>query len=174
MTVRIALTVAATMLAAFAQGPRGNSGADLVNTLLQFDRNSDGKLSKDEVPERMQGLFARGDADKDGFLTKAELEKMAAAQGPGPGAEGPRGPGGPGGPEGFRGRGFPNPLLTALDLNNDGKLSPEEIKLAPSSLAKLDKNSDGELTEDELRPPMGPGMRGGEGRGPRGNDHDHE
>jgi Ca2+-binding EF-hand superfamily protein len=165
MTARIALTLAATLAAALAQGPRGNSPADMVATLLQFDRNADGKLSKDEVPERMQGLFARGDADNDGFLTKAELEKMAAAQGPGPG-----GPGGPGG------RGFPNPLLAALDLNGDGQLSPEEIKLAPSSLAKLDKNNDGTLSQDELRPPMGPGMRGGEGRGEgRGpRDHDHE
>ena len=36
------------------------------------DRNGDGKLSLEEFPERMRQMFARIDADKDGFLSLAE------------------------------------------------------------------------------------------------------
>ncbi len=36
--------------------------------------------NKDEVPERMHGLFERGDANKDGVLGKDELRKLAEAQ----------------------------------------------------------------------------------------------
>ncbi len=59
-------------------GQDENSAATIVNSLLEFDQNKDGKLSKQEVPNRMQGIFARGDANQDGFLTKDELQKMAA------------------------------------------------------------------------------------------------
>src|SRR3954453_22305578 len=44
------------------------SADDLVATLMAFDKDSDARLSRDEVPERMQGLFDRADADKDGML----------------------------------------------------------------------------------------------------------
>ena len=43
---------------------------------MQFDKNGDGKLSKDELPERLQGLFEKGDLDKDGFLSKEEIIKI--------------------------------------------------------------------------------------------------
>lgn len=55
---------------------------ETVNTLMQFDKNADGKLAKDEVPERMQGIFEHGDADKDGFMSADEI-KAAAAKPPG-------------------------------------------------------------------------------------------
>jgi len=32
---------------------------DMVKTLMAFDKNGDGKLSKAELPERMQGMLAR-------------------------------------------------------------------------------------------------------------------
>ena len=59
------------------------------------------------------------------------------------------------------------PLMMALDANNDGVISAEEINNAPAALRKLDKNGDGKLTEDELRPNFaeGPGGRRGEGAG---------
>lgn len=85
------------------------------------------------------------------------------AQPPGGGPEGKKG--GPGGmlP--------PHPLMEALDLDKDGKLSAEEIKKAPQSLLKLDKNGDGELTRDELRPNR-PGMGKGspDGKSGKGSD----
>jgi mono/diheme cytochrome c family protein len=53
---------------------------EMVKTLMAFDRNGDGKLEKSELPERMQGLFDRGDANRDGFLTPAEIRKLAESQ----------------------------------------------------------------------------------------------
>ena len=80
------------------------------------------------------------------------------------------GRGGQGGPGGFM-RMFP--VMTALDSDGNGEISPEEIKGAVAALKKLDKNKDGKLTEDELRPNFaGRGgasgqrpSRGGESRG---------
>jgi len=89
-------------------GPGGGLGSpeDLVNRMMAFDKNSDGKLAKDELPERMQNIMDRADANKDGFLDKAELTAYATQQlRNAPGREGPgrpegRGNGGPGGPRG--------------------------------------------------------------------------
>lgn len=56
------------------------------------------------------------------------------------------------------------PAMSALDANNDGELSAEEIAGAAESLKKLDRNQDGRLTRDELGPPMGDrGRQGGPG-----------
>jgi Ca2+-binding EF-hand superfamily protein len=112
----------------------------MVARLMSFDANKDGKLTKDEVPERMQGIFERADANKDGVLTKEELTAATASQQPRR-MEG-RGPGGP-----------PMDLLfRAIDKNGDGTLSKEEIAGAPAALQALDKNGDGQLTADEIRP----------------------
>ena len=61
-------------------GPIGPTPDEIVNELLAFDKNSDGQLSKDEVSERMQGLFTRGDANQDGISSQDELRKLAQAQ----------------------------------------------------------------------------------------------
>ncbi|MGK0300107.1 MAG: hypothetical protein ACI89X_000975 [Planctomycetota bacterium] len=46
----------------------------------------------------------------------------------------------------------PPPALLAIDLNEDGELSNDEIDSAAKSLLTLDKNGDGNLTTDELTP----------------------
>ncbi|MBS1806746.1 MAG: EF-hand domain-containing protein [Acidobacteria bacterium] len=158
-------------------GPVSNPNEEVVNTLMAFDENKDGKLSKQEVPERMQGIFARADANKDNFLTQDELTRMAAAQsaatsanerddhddhGEGRGGGRGEGRGGRGGPGGMMRM---MPLLTALDANHDGAITEDEINNAPVALKTLDKNADGQLTEDELRPAFGPGGRGRGGPG---------
>ena len=43
---------------------------------MNNDKNKDGKVSKDEVPERMKDFFDRIDANDDGFIDKKELEEM--------------------------------------------------------------------------------------------------
>ena len=127
-------------------GGGANQSAEMVTTLFSFDSNKDGKLSKDEVPERMQGIFARADADKDGFLTRDELTKTTATQER-------RGPGGP----------PPDKMFQALDTNRDGALSEAEIAGSAAALKTLDKNGDGDLSGEEIRPQM----RGGRGGEPR-------
>src|SRR5207248_6635492 len=84
---------------------------DIVSRMMSFDKNKDGKLTRDEITDtRLLRLFDRADADKDGVVTKEELTALATALaaeqppnrgGPGggfgPGGPGGRGPGGPGG-----------------------------------------------------------------------------
>jgi Spy/CpxP family protein refolding chaperone len=59
-------------------GGRGLSAEQIVDRILSFDKNGDGKVTKDELPERMQDLIAKGDANKDGALDRDEVKKLAA------------------------------------------------------------------------------------------------
>ena len=70
-------------------GGPGRLGADdVVARIMAFDKNKDGKVTKDELPERMHDLIARGDTNKDGALDRDEIQKLAAAQLPGGGGFG--------------------------------------------------------------------------------------
>ena len=63
--------------------------------MMEYDKDKDGKLSKDELPERMRGMISSVDENKDGFVDKDEMKKMAerfAQRGGGGGRRG--GPGG--------------------------------------------------------------------------------
>jgi outer membrane protein assembly factor BamB len=161
-------------------GPKSSSGASpdkaapdkaavdvLVARMLAFDKNKDGKLTRDEIADpRMQRAFDRADADHDGVVTKDELTAWAtkeAAQdggrdgqgmGPpdgGPGGPGPGGFGGPGGTgrrRGPGGRGFggfgartkPGQLMSPT-LIDTLKLTDEQKKQA----AELQKHVDEQL-----------------------------
>jgi Ca2+-binding EF-hand superfamily protein len=139
------------------EGPPTDIAEETVKALMAFDANGDGKLSKDELPERFQGIFDRADANKDGFLTPDEIRKMAAAQAP---------PADPGGREGGRegGRGEMNfirmdPILAAVDANGDGVISAEELRNAPAAIRKLDRHGDGQIRREEVMPAAG--RRGG-------------
>jgi hypothetical protein len=86
-------------------GPRGVPEDDLVTRLLAFDKNGDGRVTADELPERMRGLIEQGDKNKDGALDVEEIRQLAAerARPVGPPGRGGRGPGLP--PPGRGGRG---------------------------------------------------------------------
>jgi hypothetical protein len=57
--------------------------------------------------------------------------------------------------------------MTALDANNDGAISPEEMENAVAALKKLDANGDGKVSREELGLPGGrAGMRGRIGGAP--------
>jgi Ca2+-binding EF-hand superfamily protein len=140
------------------------TAAELTATLMMFDANHNGQLEKSEVPERMQGMFERGDTNHDGVLTQDEIVKLAEAnrQANSGGRGGGEGRGGEG-----RGRGGNqfDLAFTALDTDHNGEISADEINNAAASLKTLDKNGDGQITEDEVTPNMG----GRGGRGPGGN-----
>ncbi len=125
----ICMVICSTQLnAQEPQARPGNRQADqamppLVSRMLAFDKNGDGMLTRDEITdERLLRLFVRADANKDGIVTKEELQTLAKAMqaeigqgggrggfgGPPDGGPGRRGPGGDfGGPPGGgrRGRG---------------------------------------------------------------------
>lgn len=123
---------------------------EMVKTLMAFDRNGDGQLTRDELPDRMAGLFDRADADHNGILTADEIRKAAqASTAP---ASGERREGREGPPSFMR----LDPILAAIDTNHDGEITAEELAAAPKSLKKLDTNGDGQLSGDEVRIPFGP------------------
>jgi EF hand len=61
--------------------PAGGLGVDdAVARLMAFDKNKDGKITKDELPERMQFLIDLGDTNKDGALDRDEIKKLATTR----------------------------------------------------------------------------------------------
>jgi Ca2+-binding EF-hand superfamily protein len=141
----------------------GSGGGGIPNPkefLSRLDKNGDGKISKDEAPDRMKENFDRLDVNKDGFIGLDEFGRGPAGLGGRP-AGTPPGASLPGGLP-------PLPVLRALDADNDGEISKAEIEGAAKALAALDKNGDGKLSRDEILPnmPAGgfPGRPGAEGR----------
>jgi hypothetical protein len=57
----------------------GKSPAAVVERLLSFDVNANDRISHDELPERMQGLVARGDRNGDGALDSNEIRALVTA-----------------------------------------------------------------------------------------------
>jgi hypothetical protein len=64
----------------------------------------------------------------------------------------PKAPGRASGPTVIKAKPQPSQLMMALDANEDGKLSLEEIKAAVEAFKTLDENEDGELTLNEFGP----------------------
>jgi hypothetical protein len=80
----------------FGKGGKAVSTDDMVARLMAFDANKDGKLTKEELNDaRLHPLFERADANKDGVVTKDELTalltKEAAELGAGKGGPGDKG-----------------------------------------------------------------------------------
>lgn len=60
-------------------GPGDNPGSDgdFVTRLFQNDKNKDGKLTKDELPEALQSVFEHADTNRDGAVDRKEAEVLA-------------------------------------------------------------------------------------------------
>ena len=98
------------------EGRPGSGGFfDPRQVFERNDANKDGKLSKDEAPERMKENFDRMDADSDGFLTTEEFVRAMARFG-----GGPREPS-----SGDRQR--LEDLFNRTDANSDGKVTRDEM-----------------------------------------------
>jgi hypothetical protein len=122
----------------------GLTEEDMIERLMAFDKNKDGKITRDELPERMQGLIARGDTNKDGALDKEEIRKLARTltrddfagnfggfggfkgKGKGKGFGGPFAGKGPFGPKGGPG-GAARAALDELNLSGTTKEKAEAV-----------------------------------------------
>jgi len=70
------------------RGGRSAGAGGMMERIMSQDKNQDGKLSKDEVDERMLPMFDRLDANSDGSIDKSEIEAAAARMGGGRGGRG--------------------------------------------------------------------------------------
>jgi hypothetical protein len=172
---------------------KANSTAvkSMVERLMAFDKNKDGKLEKDEITDpRLMRVFESADANKDGVVTKEELTARVARMmeenagrpggfGPPGGPGGPPG-GGPGGPPGRFGSGAfgppaPGQLLPPF-LQERLKLTAEQKKQLEELQKEVEGKLDKILTEEqrkqfkEMRRGFGPRGPGGgpPGGGPGG------
>jgi hypothetical protein len=155
------------------------SDSPIVKQMMAFDKNKDGKLTKDEITdERLLRLFEQADTNKDGVVTKEELMALAAKLdeeaprgrggrgGPGgPGGDGPPGGpggrggrGGPGGPGGFGGPGGPGGFgppqpgqVLPTFLQDQLKLTPEQKKELEALQKEVDSKLDKILTADQKK-----------------------
>jgi hypothetical protein len=161
-------------------GPRGGSPDDFVARMMEFDKDKDGKLTRDEVTDaRLSRLFDRADANKDGSVTKEELTALATREQAndrgGPPGFGPPG----GGPPGF---GPPRPgvilppmLQERLNLSTEQKAQIEALQKEVDARLEKILNDEQRTQLKEMRergprgfgpPPGGPPPGGPDGFGP--------
>lgn len=136
-------------------GPRGREPGQFMARLKQADQDGDGKISKNEAPERLKMAFDRLDGNGDGFIDEHEMQSMperggGLRNGGGP-PDGPPGPPGPGG-----GFGPPEALIDRLfqfDEDGDGKLTREELTKMAENFGAMGRRGGG----DQPEPPDGQG-----------------
>ena len=120
---------------------------------MSNDKDGDGKISKDEAPSFLQGIFDNVDTNKDGFLDKSESDAMRKNRGGGGGGGGMRD-------------------LMSMDKDGDGKVSKDEASVIPPQFFDgMDSNHDGFVDKQEAdaaRQRMQKGGAGTPGGGPPG------
>lgn len=167
---------------------------DAKSFMQKFDKNQDGVLTKDELPEFLAKGFEKADRNGDGKLDMDEVEKMLThmRERNKPGQDNPEGKKpGAGNPEGKKidPERIVADVLGRMDANKDGKISKDEAQgFIKEYFDKIDGNKDGFVDKDELtqaakRMAAGQGGRpgkqgkpeeGGQKKGPDFNDFDKD
>jgi Ca2+-binding EF-hand superfamily protein len=107
---------------------------DVRGFVTQFDRNRDGSLDVNEVPQDLRPAFGQIDVNRDGRLSAAELQQFFARNPPQP---------------------PPPPLAeividTALDAAQDAN-ELADLQRSYELLRVIDANNDGRITAEEAR-----------------------
>ena len=58
---------------------------NIVDRILSFDKDKKGKVTRNDLPERMQVLIDLGDTNKDGALDRDEIKKLVGSRANAPG-----------------------------------------------------------------------------------------
>jgi Ca2+-binding EF-hand superfamily protein len=175
MKTRRIAWLAIAVCAGFAlQSAAGEPGSNPEELFQKLDKNSDGKITSDEVGDEQARFYERllriGDQDKNSELSKDEfLEALKNDDRPVPGGFGRQDFGG--GREG-RQRMDPEHLFERMDANRDGKLSLDELpdRMRERMQPLFERLGKKELTREEFvkeRPGRGFGPEGKKD-GPRG------
>ncbi len=152
--------------AATTPAPGDEPALELAGRVIRrADKNGDGKLTKEELPEMMRGRFDEMDTNHDGAIDRAELagsvarmrrtvRDAAGAAGAGPlrrpGSAEPDG-GGRANAAIAANRPRVAAFLRRHDKDADGQVSAAEFPRDKAALfKKLDANGDGYLTPDEI------------------------
>lgn len=157
-----------------ANRPVDKDLSQVTGTIMAFDKNADGKVGRDELPERMRAMITHHDANQDGHLDKQELAQLTPPRQKGPrrnsrqtgeqngqrprfsrqGFDGSRIRTGPPAPEQFVQRAL------EFDADKNGMLGQDELHNMAQELAR--------------RGPLGQSRRGGFGPQQNGNDFNNQ
>ena len=154
-TFAVMLLAAVSITEAQPGGKKGDKATsetadEFVAKLMAFNKAKDGKLTKEELTDkRLHALFDRADTNKDGVVTRAELEALFQKEkleggGFGFGFGGDKGKGPKDGKDGkgFKGKGPPQPgVILAPFMQDILKLTNDQRK----QVADLQKDVDGKL-----------------------------
>jgi len=125
-----------------------SSPEEMADRILdRYDRNGDGKITKDEQQGMPETVWQRWDVNGDGVVDARELEQVFATTPAGRGAA-PRGPGAD--PRAEVLRRSPAEIVRALDQDEDGKLTAAELGVDAKMFQRIDRDGDGKVTVEEL------------------------
>jgi Ca2+-binding EF-hand superfamily protein len=121
----------------------------LPSAFSKFDKNSDGRISRDEAREGSDRMFNDIDTNKDGFISKEEMQAHHKVM-----------------HDEFR-EGMREKLrdhCKSADKDGVGSLCRAEVEAAhmkrlSRDFDKLDTNKDGKLSEDEMKMTMRSGAK---------------
>lgn len=133
-----------------------------------YDKNSDGKVTTDELAN--PAAFERYDLDKDGAISLAEYNQVSGKTAPTtPGTPAPPAtPGTPPTPGASGGMASQiESIIKTVDKNADGRITKEEAGDAPW-FSRIDQNKDGVIDATELETVRKMAARGAGGGGGRG------
>ena len=131
-----------------ADGRRGDGRLQqrLQRMFSRIDADRDGKATREEFAKSIEERFARADINGDGQITDDDLPPFMRGRGALE-ADGPAAGGRQGGPRGHGGRGRGMGMMQTLrdaDANGDGVITRDEMAAASAKrFERFDRNSDG-------------------------------